>query len=437
MVGAMLLLLPLAHAGGPTGGLYGGFLVTPYDLPPDDDEAPIGSAPTVVGRVGWQVTPAIDVEAEVGFAQGHTTREGEALYDLINPRFHLLYHFTPDATLDAFLLGGIGLDRLNVHLGEAAASEVGNPATDLVIDAGPGVTVALVGPLHLRTDLRVYGQVGMSDGAENFLNAEWTAGFDLRSERPADGDGDAVVDKEDACPDDAEDADGFEDGDGCPDLDNDHDEVGDEVDACPDDPEDPDGFADTDGCPDADNDKDGAADAADRCPDDPEDADGFHDDDGCPDPDDDEDGIVDSHDACPAAAETDNNYQDDDGCPDDVPVEVKRFTGVIAGVEFDTGKATIRPVSFGTLGDALVVLLQYPDVRMEVQGHTDDQGDDAKNLALSQERAQAVVTWLIARGVDPARLIARGYGESMPIDANATALGRQHNRRVEFHLLDR
>ncbi len=99
----------------------------------------------------------------------------------------------------------------------------------------------------------------------------------------ADSDGDGIPDFRDECPMDAEDMDGFQDGDGCPDPDNDLDGIPDGRDMCPDEPEDIDGFEDSDGCPDLDNDGDGIVDERDMCPDEPEDIDGFEDEDGCPD----------------------------------------------------------------------------------------------------------------------------------------------------------
>ena len=81
-------------------------------------------------------------------------------------------------------------------------------------------------------------------------------------------------------------------------------------------------------------------------------------------------------------------------------------------------------------------LLDWPSVRVEIAGHTDAVGSEASNQRLSQQRAGAVRDWLVARGVDPGRLVARGYGESEPIDDNDTPGGRARNRRVELRRLD-
>ena len=131
-----------------------------------------------------------------------------------------------------------------------------------------------------------------------------------------DSDGDGVLDRDDQCPTQKEDRDGFEDEDGCIDPDNDRDGVPDELDRCRDKAEDHDGYKDDDGCPDLDDDGDGIPDAEDQCRNKPEDKDGFEDEDGCPDPDNDGDGILDKNDKCPNAAEDFDGYNDEDGCPD-------------------------------------------------------------------------------------------------------------------------
>jgi hypothetical protein len=133
-----------------------------------------------------------------------------------------------------------------------------------------------------------------------------------------DRDGDGIRDSDDLCPDVPEDLDGYQDQDGCPDLDNDGDGIPDRVDLAPDLPEDFDGFEDTDGRPELDNDLDGIPDRDDACPNQPEDFDGIDDEDGCPDVviDRDGDGIPDEDDACPLQAEDFDGFEDEDGCPD-------------------------------------------------------------------------------------------------------------------------
>lgn len=138
----------------------------------------------------------------------------------------------------------------------------------------------------------------------------------------SDSDHDGVLELDDRCPAEAEDDDGFEDDDGCPDVDNDQDGIRDTLDRCPDQAEVVNGFQDSDGCPDrGDGDGDGLPDDRDECPDTPEDRDGFEDRDGCPDPDNDADQVPDATDRCPDEAETQNGFADHDGCPDELPPE--------------------------------------------------------------------------------------------------------------------
>jgi OOP family OmpA-OmpF porin len=252
----------------------------------------------------------------------------------------------------------------------------------------------------------------------------------------ADRDHDGIPDDVDRCPDQPEDMDGFQDSDGCPDLDNDGDGVPDALDKCPNEPEDKDGFQDADGCPDPDNDGDGIPDALDKCPNEPEDRDGFQDQDGCPDLDNDGDGIPDARDKCPNEPETVNNYKDDDGCPDEVPVEVKKFTGVIDGINFKTNSAEILPGSWPILDRALKVLQDYPDVNLEISGHSDNKGGSEYNRGLSQRRADSVRLYFVSRGIGSNRLRSIGYGKDRPIADNATASGRATNRRTEFRLIN-
>ncbi len=281
-----------------------------------------------------------------------------------------------------------------------------------------------------------------------------------------DRDGDGVEDVADQCPDEPEDLDGFQDGDGCPDLDNDGDGLPDVADRCPDEPEDRDGFQDEDGCPDLDNDGDGIPDTDDRCPNEPEDVDGFQDQDGCPDPDNDGDGILDVNDRCPNEAEDFDAFQDGDGCPEPdndqdtvldgadrcpnqagppdnegCPVDTVQLTRdsirILEQVQFDTAKSTIRKVSYPLLEKVAKVLTDNPAITLvRVEGHTDDRGRPAANMVLSRDRAASVRQFLVERGIDPARLVSEGYGQTRPIATNKTPDGREQNRRVQFVILE-
>ncbi|MDD3642314.1 MAG: OmpA family protein [Candidatus Krumholzibacteria bacterium] len=250
-----------------------------------------------------------------------------------------------------------------------------------------------------------------------------------------DNDGDGIPDDADQCPDLAEDFDGYQDDDGCPDLDNDGDGIADVDDRCPNEPEDFDGFEDSDGCPDVlqDSDGDGVPDDMDKCPLKPEDIDGFQDDDGCPDLDNDLDGILDVDDQCPNEPETFNGYEDEDGCPDERPIEQKF---ILRGVNFESGSAALTPDSYSTLDQVVKSLTAYPEVKVEIRGYTDSVGEWEYNLGLSQRRADSVKTYLVNSGVPAERILAKGYGEADPVSSNSTAAGRAENRRIEFHRLN-
>lgn len=392
------------------------------------------------------------------------------------------------AATAAYGLGG-GVDLgARVGLGAAATTGVGDQGIGSAVELGLGgsfvplrglrVGAELDGDLGLSGtarsspfDVHAYATYGSAAGvhATALLGTGVVAGvgapafrgglavgYALAGRPPVrDRDADGVADPADACPDAAEDADAFEDGDGCPELDNDRDGIADAEDRCPSTPEDADRYEDEDGCPESDNDADGVGDPDDRCPVEPGpaatggcpdgDADGIADAEdrcasapgiaalqGCPDAD--GDGVPDHADACPGEPrEPGEDPARSDGCPKRVFVSLERIE-VKETIHFDSGRATIRPLSYPLLDEVGAVLEANPDLRcVEVAGHTDARGDDARNLALSRDRAAAVVGYLVARaGVASGRLSPVGYGETLPIDTNATDTGRARNRRVEF-----
>lgn len=119
-----------------------------------------------------------------------------------------------------------------------------------------------------------------------------------------------------------------------------------------------------------------------------------------------------------------------------VRVEAQRIV-ITDKVFFETGKAAIKPESFGLLDEVATTILTNPQVgRVEIAGHTDNQGSETYNQRLSQQRAESVRDYLVAKGVVSKRLVASGYGETRPVDTNRTTSGRERNRRVEFNLLD-
>jgi len=249
-----------------------------------------------------------------------------------------------------------------------------------------------------------------------------------------DRDQDGILDSEDECPAEQEDRDDFEDENGCPDPDNDGDGVLDANDGCPMEPEDLDDFEDENGCPDPDNDGDGVLDASDSCRNEPEDVDQFEDEDGCPEEDNDLDTVLDPEDECP----NEPGEPEANGCPRTLRVD--RETGqirILQRVEFASNRDVILPQSMPILREVRGVLSVNRGILVvRVEGHTDDRGRDARNMDLSARRARSVARWLMENGIDASRLRAFGCGEVHPIETNRTSMGRQANRRVEFHILE-
>ena len=257
--------------------------------------------------------------------------------------------------------------------------------------------------------------------AEEAVRSAWQQSQETRCWKDQDGDG--IPDRVDACPALAEDLDGFQDEDGCPDPDNDGDGVPDGKDECPLEA----GTAAFRGCPPRDTDGDGIHDDADACPDQP----GALVNRGCPYADRDGDGVEDAADQCPDVAGDPGNH----GCPyQRIQVTEKRIE-LKEKVFFKTGKADILPVSFPLLEEIAQALRDHPAIRVRIEGHTDSVGNDRTNLRLSQARAESVRRFLISRGVEANRLVAVGRGEEAPLDDNSTEAGRAVNRRVEFHIL--
>lgn len=109
---------------------------------------------------------------------------------------------------------------------------------------------------------------------------------------------------------------------------------------------------------------------------------------------------------------------------------------ILRNIQFETAKSTLLPESFEQLDSLVELLLKYPDMKVEISGHTDNKGKPKDNLMLSQNRAEAVVKYLIEAGVDPEQLVAKGYGQDEPIDTNDNEQGRANNRRVEFKIIE-
>ncbi len=250
---------------------------------------------------------------------------------------------------------------------------------------------------------------------------------------PGDLDADGVPDDVDQCLGPKETWNGFEDDDGCPDdPDTDGDGILDSKDLCPTATEDRDQYLDEDGCPDEDDDLDGIPDLLDACPRSGEDLDGYEDQDGCPEPDNDKDGVPDVEDQCPnTPGERDREPR---GCPakDSLVLVTDCEVKITQQIHFALGNDTIKPESFRILDAVADVLAKNATFQIEVQGHTDDKGSAPYNLELSNRRAHAVLKYLVAHGIAPERLAARGYGKDVPLMPNISEENRSLNRRVQF-----
>ena len=251
-----------------------------------------------------------------------------------------------------------------------------------------------------------------------------------------DTDGDGLKDSEDKCPKIF----GPKENNGCPKKkvvevveeeeekvtevvaepsDIDGDGIVDEKDVCPNVP----GIPEFNGCPDTDG--DGIKDSDDDCPNVP----GIPEFNGCPDTD--GDGLKDSDDDCPKTPGPLAN----NGCPE-IEEEVEEILKVaFDNLEFASSKAIILSASKPSLDELSKVMLENESFNLLISGHTDNVGKAQTNLSLSKRRAEAVEAYLIAKGVDKARMTVKYFGETTPIADNNTAEGRQKNRRVEMKIV--
>jgi OOP family OmpA-OmpF porin len=395
-------------------GVFGGVHIFAHDLELGVADAPGVPHPKTGGEFGLRAAatmlPWLSLEGEVAGIPSADSIHNYRLY-LMTYKAHLLVHIL-HGRLRPFVLAGIGLMQVASAQPNPGPTEIA-PDTDLDFHAGVGVKYAVTNKIDARFDARI---VFLPNTGHNTDSADWeflggaTYRFGGEASGPMPPPSPLVKD-------------------------TDRDDIPDNIDKCPTEPEDKDGFQDDDGCPDPDNDADGVPDATDKCPNEAEDKDGFQDDDGCPDLDNDADGVPDATDKCPTEPETRNGYQDQDGCPDELPAAVKKFTGVIKGITFKVKSADIQKSSFKLLNAAVKVMKDYPDLRMEISGHTSSEGVAAKNLKLSQDRAASVKAYFVAQGIAEARLITIGYGSDKPIADNKTNKGREQNRRIEFRLL--
>ena len=383
----------------------------------------IGTAFDIGLRAGYYPLEFLGLELEGArmWAMTDPDENGVRLWAI---RGHVLGQL-PGRSIAPFALIGVG--ALGVESETYAVGDDDDPALHLGVGAKAFLSRNVVARLDIRP---VFARgLGKDDGStswEFLLGVSAVlGGKEEAPPPPPDSDGDGFLDAQDACP--------TEPGvapDGCPVRDADGDGIADPQDACPNEA----GPANEDpaknGCPPPpDRDGDGVPDETDKCPDI-----AAQTADGCP-GDSDGDGIRDDQDKCPAEPETANGFEDTDGCPDEVPEEVKKFTGAIKGIYFAINKATIKKRSHKVLDQAVKVLTDYPDLKIEISGHTDSTGKEERNRELSGERADSVKAYLIEQGIAADRIQTRGAGPDEPVADNKTKAGRAQNRRIEFKLI--
>jgi outer membrane protein OmpA-like peptidoglycan-associated protein len=339
---------------------------------------------------------------------------------------------------------------------------------------------ALVGARYLIADtvqVGLAGGLGMQEGygvpaARGIFSVAYAPV--TRVTAPRDGDRDGVIDADDVCPTTPQgehpdaarrgcpvvdrDGDGVDDTDdqcvdvaqgdhpdparrGCPVVDRDGDGVNDTDDQCVDVAQGDHPDAARPGCPQGDRDADGVLDGADQCVDVAAGPRPSATRAGCPAPDNDHDNLIDQPegpDRCPEQPETFNGVEDDDGCPDGaVLAEVSGGqVRILQSVNFRSDRdQIIGAQSFQVLNSVVAILRASPQLRVDVQGHTDDVGTTEHNLDLAQRRAAAVRAYLTAHEVAEARLEAHGFGTTCPAMVGTSLRARSANRRVQFMII--
>ena len=388
------------------------------------------------GRLGVFVLPNLELAGTVVYTPTKTPAE-----DVSNTNIaaRLVYNLPVAERLGLLLGAGYVHTRYNATSADAAD----NGATGLL-----GLRYWITEAFSVRGEGVLDYIPSPDNGADQNLNWGIQLGVSYTFGTASDRDGDGVPDKKDACANTS--AGVSVDATGCP-ADADRDGVADELDSCPDTP--PGARVDAQGCA-LDSDGDGVRDGLDRCPDTPQgeavdatgcapdaDKDGVPDvsdrcpntpprvavaDDGCP-RDTDGDGVADAYDRCPDTPS--GTRVDASGCAATVKEEPPV---ILHGVTFATGSAQLTTPAKAILAGVAQMLVANPEVKVEVGGHTDNTGSAEVNTRLSQQRAEAVVAYLVEQGVSADRLSAHGYGPEQPIADNDTPEGRAQNRRVEL-----
>jgi len=233
-----------------------------------------------------------------------------------------------------------------------------------------------------------------------------------------DTDADGIPDKDDACPTEK----GLLVNKGCPVRDKDGDGIKDEVDKCIDVP----GVAKYNGCPVPDTDKDGVNDDEDKCKDVP----GLARLNGCPVPDTDGDGVNDEEDKCV----NEFGKKENQGCPEIKKEIIEKVEYAARRIQFKFAKAELLKESEIILNEVVAILLKNPKLKLDAEGHTSNDGVLKANMKLSVDRAEAVIKYLISKGIDSGRLTSQGFGPTRPLNDGKTEQEKALNRRVELKL---
>ncbi len=436
---------------------FGGFTMFDGKLRFPGSNLPLTDDLHVGGRIAWQSKSWIGIEAAGGFSPTTEDVANGRDFDWLHASGNLVLSPARGRWGGPFVFAGAGWTQ-----GKPA---VGDKKESGTIEFGGGIKLWMTDNVGLRFEARdvsfkPLNNTGPSDHLHNIILGGGLT-FALGG-TPRDTDGDGVPDKRDKCPGtptgarvDATgcpldtDGDGVFDGldqcegtpkgatvdvKGCP-SDADGDGVFDGLDACADTPKG--ATVDAKGCP-SDSDGDGVLDGLDQCANTPKGA--VVDEKGCP-KDADGDGVFDGLDDCPdtpAGLKVDNK-----GCPIEVTEKETELldTGMIRlqNVNFETNKADILPESFPTLDAVGTLLARWPQLKLEIGGHTDSRGSAARNLKLSQARADSVRSYLLRKfdALGDTQFTVKGYGKTKPIVPNTSELNWAKNRRVEFVVINK
>ncbi len=425
------------------------------------DESGLEDGGIFGGRAALHLTRHFSLEGGMGWTSTEFSADNSAA-DVRHDALDLVIDLAPRSNVNPYFLGG--WSRLNVD------DDAGSPTIRQEgWEAAVGLKWRLGGDNVNRRDLRLEIRDVMNDAVSGFPelddvrhNLIVSAGLQFHFGRGSkDADNDGVRDKADAC--DGTPAGAVVDLAGCP-VDSDGDGVFDGIDTCEGTPEgalvnqygcpldsDDDGVfdgldncsatpagasVDSNGCP-SDDDNDGVLNGIDQCADTPTGAE--IDSRGCP-LDSDNDGVFNGLDNCPDTPA--NLFVDDQGCPMEITETVEQLldTGMIrtSEVRFNSGSDELKTTDTAKLDEIGMTLSHWPELLIELGGHSDSQGSAEFNLTLSEKRAQAVLDYIVAKypTIHTEQFTVVGYGEAAPINDNGTTEGRALNRRVEFKVLN-